>query len=78
MCEVNMANDWTITELAQKAGLSTGHIRYLILSGTLKATKRANTWFVGDAEVRRWLDDRAKNPPKTGPKPGSKLRRKPK
>lgn len=50
--------DWTTAELAEEAGVDQSRIRQLLLSGTLRGIKRANTWFIPDDEARRYLEDR--------------------
>lgn len=47
---------WTVTELAQEAGVSTSAVRQLLRAGSLKGQKQGAVWLVPDDEAKRWLN----------------------
>lgn len=50
--------DWTVAELAQKAGLTPHRIRQLILAGEIRAVKRGRDWRIMNSEALRWFETR--------------------
>lgn len=50
--------DWTVKELAKRAGVDPSTVRHALLAGRLKGYKRAGAWFIPDDEARRWLYER--------------------
>ena len=50
--------DWTVKELAERAGVDPSAIRHALAAGRLKGYKRAGAWFITDEEARRWLAER--------------------
>jgi excisionase family DNA binding protein len=50
--------DWTVKELAERAGLNPSRIRQLLLAGEIKGYKRGPSWLVLNAEAQRWLENR--------------------
>ena len=50
--------DWTVKELAERAGLNPSRIRQLLLAGEIKGHKRGPIWLVPNAEAQRWLENR--------------------
>lgn len=50
---------WTTQDLAEAAGVSTAHIRRLLIDGReLRGYKLGRDWRVKDSEARRWLRER--------------------
>jgi hypothetical protein len=59
--QIDVTRDYTLQELSDVSGLHTSTLRhYLSEPGQpiLKGTKRAGSWFIKGAEVKRWLERR--------------------
>jgi excisionase family DNA binding protein len=52
---------WTVQELAQKAGVTDGYIRRLLIDGELKGEKFGTQWMIRRREVERFLRERGKS-----------------
>jgi excisionase family DNA binding protein len=51
--------EWTTQDLAEAAGVSTAHIRRLLIDGReLRGYKLGRDWRVRGSEARRWLSER--------------------
>ena len=49
---------WTVTELAQAAGVSDARIRQLLLGDQLAGFKHGPLWAIPDGEAQRYLKSR--------------------
>ena len=50
---------YTTVELAQRAGVSTGYLRRLLIVGRLDGGKIGRDWVIDRASAEAWLRDRA-------------------
>lgn len=49
---------WTVTNLADKTGLTKRHINRLILDGKIKAERLTSGWIVNDEEAEKFIKER--------------------
>ena len=62
----------SVSEASGKFGLSVGHIRALLIEGTVSGSKFATVWMVNEASLKAYLATERK----PGPKPKKKTNRK--
>ena len=62
----------SVSEASSKFGLSVGHVRALLIEGTVAGSKFATVWMVNEASLKAYLATERK----PGPKPKKKTNRK--
>lgn len=51
---------WSVTKLAEKAGVTPQAIRFALKEGKMEARKIGNSWVIPDSEAKNWLQSRNK------------------